>query len=48
MHFEAEKEKNTRWTDLIKNLEGYKLSRDEKQAIKNEILRKECELHRRE
>jgi hypothetical protein len=47
-HFQQEKERNARWAELIKNLEGYKLSSDETIAIKNEILKKECELLRQE
>lgn len=47
-HFQQEKERNARWAELIKNLEGYKLSSDETLAIKNEILKKECELLRQE
>ena len=46
-NFEAENSKKEWWTQLMKRLEGYKLSSEEQDVIKKEILHKECEMHRK-
>lgn len=32
---------------MVKRLEGYELTKEEKDVIKQEVLHKECELHRK-